>query len=52
MVKGIEYNKQNLYDVKARCKKQTEQIRKDHLRQLNPTPYKSANTKKFLVNIS
>lgn len=40
-----------LNDAKARCAKQIEQMRKDHLRQLNPTPYKISTPKIFSEHI-
>jgi len=51
LIKGTEYNVQNLNDAKARCEKQIEQMRKDHLRQLNPTPYKVSTPKIFSEHI-
>jgi nicotinate phosphoribosyltransferase len=51
LIKGIECNKQNLCEAKARCSKQIQQMRKDHLKSLNPTPYKVSTPKIFCEHI-
>lgn len=51
VIKGTEYNIQNLFEAKARCSNQIQQMRKDHLRSLNPTPYKVSTPKNFSEHI-
>jgi nicotinate phosphoribosyltransferase len=41
----------SLNEAKSRCDKQISQMRKDHLRQLNPTPYKVSTPKVFSESI-
>ena len=36
-----------LKDIRERCIKQLEQMRSDHMRRLNPTPYKVSYFKLF-----
>lgn len=55
MVKG-KYSQEYKYKIglnlaKSRCEKQISQIRKDHLRSLNPTPYKVSIPKVFSETI-
>lgn len=47
LIKGEQKNFESLNEAKLRCDKQIGQIRKDHLRQLNPTPYKVSTPQIF-----
>lgn len=51
LIKGVQKNMQNLNEAKLRCDRQIGQIRKDHLRQLNATPYKVSTPKIFSEHI-